>query len=77
MKHVHFSFSSAKRTQVIDDASDYFDTTDKWISEEQRKGLEKLGNKKKEKTNNKNQKITIDFAGRRVYNAQDDSNDRL
>lgn len=62
---------------MIDDASDYFDMRDKWISEKQRKRLEKLGNEKNEKRNNKNQKITIDFAGRRVYNAQDEPIDRL
>lgn len=70
-------FSSAKRTQVIDDASDYFDTKDKWISQKQRKNLEKLEKQKNEKRDDKNQKITIDFAGRRVYNDQAESNDRL
>jgi hypothetical protein len=30
-----------------------------------------------EKTKTKNQKITIDFAGRRVYNDQEQPNDQL
>ncbi len=33
---------SAKRTQVIDDESDYFNTNSKWLSEHQRLLLEVL-----------------------------------
>ena len=35
---------SAKRTQVIDDESDYFNTNSKWLSEQQRVLLEVLKN---------------------------------
>ena len=35
-------FQSAKRTQVIDDESDYFNTNSKWLSEQQRILLEVL-----------------------------------
>jgi hypothetical protein len=35
-----FNFSSAKRTQVIDDESDYFDTNSKWLNQKQRSLLD-------------------------------------
>ncbi len=69
--------SSAQRTQVIDDAADYFDSNNKWLSKQQRMKLQKLQNQMNEKAKTKNQKITIDFAGRRVYNDQEQANDRL
>lgn len=67
---------SAQRTQVIDDASDYFDSNNKWLSKKQRTQLEKLQSQVNDKKNSKNQKITIDFAGRKVYNANEEPNDR-
>jgi hypothetical protein len=39
--------------------------------------LQKLQNQLDEKKKIKNQKITIDFAGRKVYNDQEHPNDRL
>ncbi len=71
---LHFS---AQRTQVIDDAADYFDSNNKWLSQQQRTKLEKLQTQFNEKKNTKNQKITIDFAGRRVYDGKETPNDRL
>ncbi len=69
--------SSAQRTQVIDDAADYFDSNNKWLSKQQRMKLQKLQNQIDEKKKTSNRKITIDFAGRRVYNDRQDPNDRL
>jgi len=69
--------SSAKRTQVIDDAADYFDSNNKWLSKKQRDKLERLQKQMEDKKNPKNQKFTIDFAGRRVYNDAEQSKDRL
>ena len=67
MRNLLFSFST-QRTRVIDDASDYFDSNDKWLSKNQRAKLEKLQSQLTAKKNNNDRKITIDFAGRRVYN---------
>ncbi|CAF2037202.1 unnamed protein product [Rotaria magnacalcarata] len=76
-KLIEFDRTSAQRTQVIDDASDYFDSNNKWLSQQQRSKLEKLQTQKAEKKNTKNQKISIDFAGRRVYTENEQPNDRL
>lgn len=66
------SACSAQRTQVIDDAADYFDSNDKWLSQQQRTKLEKLQSQMNAEKKADGKKITIDFAGRRVYNNQDD-----
>ena len=68
---------SAQRTQVIDDASDYFDSNNKWLSKQQRQKLEKLQSQLSEKKNTRNTKITIDFAGRKVFNDSETPNDPL
>jgi len=39
-KLLDFDRTSAKRTQVIDDESDYFNTNSKWLNSEQREKLE-------------------------------------
>ena len=39
-KLIDFDRTSAKRTQVIDDESDYFNTNSKWLSQKQRSTLE-------------------------------------
>ncbi|CAF5188486.1 unnamed protein product, partial [Rotaria magnacalcarata] len=75
-KLIEFDRTSAQRTQVIDDASDYFDSNNKWLSQQQRSKLEKLQTQKAEKKNTKNQKISIDFAGRRVYTENEQPSDR-
>lgn len=62
---------------MIDDASDYFDSNNKWLSQQQRAKLNKLQSQMDAKKKPNNQKITIDFAGRRVYNDQENRNDHL
>ncbi|CAF0837268.1 unnamed protein product [Rotaria sordida] len=76
-KLIEFDRTSAQRTQVIDDAADYFDSDNKWLSKQQRIKLEKLQAQMNEKKNPKNQKISIDFAGRRVYNETEQPGDRF
>jgi len=76
-KLIEYDRTSAQRTQVIDDAADYFDSNNKWLSKKQRVKLEKLQNQIDEKKKTKNQKITIDFAGRRIYNDGEKPNDRF
>ncbi|CAF1307978.1 unnamed protein product [Adineta steineri] len=76
-KLIEFDRTSAQRTQVIDDAADYFDSNNKWLSKNQRTKLEKLQSQLNHQKNQKNQKITIDFAGRRVTNDPEAKNDRF
>lgn len=69
-KLIDYDRTSAKRTQVIDDESDYFNTNSKWLSQQQKAQLE---NKEKEFRNKRfgsklnNQRFTIDFAGRKIF----------
>ena len=64
-----YQANSAKRTQIIDDESDYFNVdNNKWLTPEQREAMKK---KKEELHEEKHKsrldrKITFDFAGRRV-----------
>lgn len=73
-KLIDFDRTSAKRTQVIDDESDYFNTNSKWLSQHQKALLEK---KEKDFRNKRfaskldNKKFTIDFAGRKVVDEQE------
>jgi len=66
---LEYDANSTKRTQVIDDESDYFATdSNKWLTPQQREALEK----KKAEVHDERHKsrldrrITFDFAGRRV-----------
>jgi len=71
---LEFDANSAKRTQIIDDESDYFNVdSNKWLTPQQREALKK----KKEELHEEKHKsrldrrITFDFAGRKVV--EDDS----
>jgi len=66
---LEYDANSAKRTQIIDDESDYFNVdTNKWLTPQQREALKK----KKEELHEERHKsrldrrITFDFAGRKV-----------
>ncbi len=63
---LEFDRTSEKRTQVIDDESDYFsvDAT-KWLSKDQREKMEKLRKDidAKKNVSRKDRKIIFDFAG--------------
>nr|XP_033776534.1 activating signal cointegrator 1 isoform X2 [Geotrypetes seraphini] len=73
-KLLEFERTSACRTQVIDDESDYFATdSNQWLSKPEREALRK---KEKELQDLKHasrlsQKITIDFAGRQILEQKD------
>merc|ERR1719270_3202883 len=64
-----YQANSAKRTQIIDDESDYFNVdNNKWLTPEQREAMKK---KKEELHEEKHKsrldrKITFDFAGRKI-----------
>lgn len=67
-----FDRTSAKRTQVIDDESDYFNTNSKWLNSEQRDKLEKQQSEIRDKRfgSKIGKTFTLDFAGRKVVDEQ-------
>lgn len=61
--------SSVRRTQVLDDESDYFATdSNQWLSPNEREKLRKKEEELRElrHASRKDRKITLDFAGRQV-----------
>lgn len=71
-KLLDYDRTSAKRTQVIDDESDYFNTNSKWLNQEQRSKLEKKQEEIREKRfgSKIGKTFTLDFAGRKVIDEQ-------
>ena len=72
-----FEANRAARTTVIDDQSDYFDSSAHWLTDEQKK---EAAAKEKEFLDRLNRRrrdvqvsVSIDIAGRRIYGTQDDS----
>lgn len=62
-------FPSVRRTQVIDDESDYFATdSNQWLSKQEREALQKREQELRELRHASRlaKKITIDFAGRQI-----------
>jgi len=78
-KLLEYDRTSAKRTTVIDDQMDYYSVNSGWLSSKQREQFQKKEDERQEKKHSlrKTKKITIDFAGRQVYEAEesDDNND--
>ncbi|NXJ08851.1 TRIP4 protein, partial [Odontophorus gujanensis] len=68
-KLLEFDRTSVRRTQVIDDESDYFATdSDQWLSKQEREALRKREQELQELRHASRlaKKITIDFAGRQI-----------
>ncbi|XP_071794721.1 activating signal cointegrator 1-like [Asterias amurensis] len=68
-KLMEYDQSSARRTQVIDDESDYFSTdSNKWLTKEDREKLRKRRDELRELKHGSRLKktFTLDFAGRKV-----------
>ncbi|NXS63630.1 TRIP4 protein, partial [Brachypteracias leptosomus] len=68
-KLLEFDRTSVRRTQVIDDESDYFATdSNQWLSKQEREALQKREQELRElrHTSRLAKKITIDFAGRQI-----------
>uniref|UniRef100_A0AAR2LE46 Activating signal cointegrator 1 n=2 Tax=Pygocentrus nattereri TaxID=42514 RepID=A0AAR2LE46_PYGNA len=68
-KLLEFDKNSVRRTQVLDDESDYFATdSNQWLSPAEREVLRKKEEALRElrHASRKDRKITLDFAGRRV-----------
>lgn len=62
-------YSSVRRTQVLDDESDYFATdSNQWLSPNEREKLRKKEEELRElrHASRKDRRITLDFAGRQV-----------
>ncbi|KAM6303047.1 activating signal cointegrator 1 isoform 1-T1 [Podargus strigoides] len=68
-KLLEFDRTSVRRTQVIDDESDYFATdSNQWLSKQEREALQKREQELRELRHASRlaRKITIDFAGRQI-----------
>ncbi|KAK3098710.1 hypothetical protein FSP39_022297 [Pinctada imbricata] len=67
-KLLDYDKTSVRRTQVIDDESDYFSTDNKWLSKGQREKLKKREDELRAQrfASRKDRKVTLDFAGRQV-----------
>lgn len=65
---LEYDRNSEKRTLVIDDESDYFKANSVWLSDAERKKMDKLEAELREKkhASRMSRKVTIDFAGRQV-----------
>lgn len=65
--------NSARRTEIIDDESDYFKNNSVWLSEEERQKLTKLENELEEKkhASRKSKTITVDLYNRQIVEQED------
>ncbi|XP_062618725.1 activating signal cointegrator 1-like [Saccostrea cucullata] len=72
-KLLEFDKTSVRRTQVIDDESDYFSTDNRWLSNAERSKLKKREEELRAQRHAswKDRKVTLDFAGRRVIEEND------
>ncbi|ESO92590.1 hypothetical protein LOTGIDRAFT_162501 [Lottia gigantea] len=77
---LNYDRTSVKRTQVLDDECDYFATeSNKWISEEDRKKLKEREEELRSERHGsrRDRKITFDFAGRKVIDAEKDTSKNM
>merc|ERR1712136_613281 len=75
-KLLEFDQNHTKRTHVIDDESDYYSTgTASWLTEKEREAVQKKEEELRAKRfgSHLDRKITFDFAGRQVIDADDHS----
>lgn len=65
---LEYDKQSERRTTVIDDESDYFKANSVWLSDDEKKKLEKLEKQLQEHkhASRLNRKMTFDFAGRQI-----------
>ncbi|XP_008302887.1 activating signal cointegrator 1 [Stegastes partitus] len=77
-KLLEFDKNSVRRTQVLDDESDYFATdSNQWLSPSEREKLKKKEEELRElrHASRKDRKITLDFAGRQVIDEGNNLNE--
>lgn len=65
---LEYDRTSEKRTAVIDDQSDYFKQNSVWLSDSERKKLQRLEDDLRDKkyASRLSQKVTLDFTGRQI-----------
>ncbi|XP_055869636.1 activating signal cointegrator 1-like isoform X2 [Biomphalaria glabrata] len=79
-KLLEYDKYSVRRTQVIDDECDYYNTdSNKWLNEEERNKLRNREEMLREARHGskRDRKITLDFAGRKIIDAEDDAAQRM
>lgn len=81
-KLLEYDRNSARRTEVIDDECDYYQTNSVWLSNSEREKLERHENEMRAKKHGSrlDRKITLDFAGRTVIDEAayiDEANDPI
>ncbi|XP_069021750.1 activating signal cointegrator 1 [Embiotoca jacksoni] len=77
-KLLEYDRNSVRRTQVLDDESDYFATdSNQWLSPNEREKLRKKEEELRDlrHASRKDRKITLDFAGRQVIDEGNDLNE--
>ncbi|GAA6218912.1 activating signal cointegrator 1 isoform X1 [Lates japonicus] len=77
-KLLEYDRNSVRRTQVLDDESDYFATdSNQWLSPSEREKLRKKEEELRElrHVSRKDRKITLDFAGRQVIDEENNLNE--
>lgn len=77
-KLLEYDRNSVRRTQVLDDESDYFATeSNQWLSPNEREKMRKMEEDLRElrHASRKDRKITLDFAGRRVVDEENNLNE--
>ncbi|XP_015250119.1 PREDICTED: activating signal cointegrator 1-like [Cyprinodon variegatus] len=77
-KLLEYDRNSVRRTQVLDDESDYFATeSNQWLSPNEREKLRKMEEDLRElrHSSRKDRKITLDFAGRQVIDEGNNMNE--
>ncbi|XP_047218309.1 activating signal cointegrator 1 isoform X2 [Girardinichthys multiradiatus] len=77
-KLLEYDRNSVRRTQVLDDESDYFAAeSNQWLSPNEREKLRKMEEDMRElrHASRKDQKITLDFAGRQVIDEGNNLNE--
>ncbi|KAG7210769.1 hypothetical protein KM043_012263 [Ampulex compressa] len=76
-KLLEYDRNSSRRTKVIDDESDYYQSNSVWLSAAEREKLQKQEDESNARKHQSqfNRKITLDFVGREVVEEDDTPND--
>ncbi|XP_043505728.1 activating signal cointegrator 1 [Polistes fuscatus] len=78
-KLLEYDRNSARRTKVIDDESDYFQTNSTWLTSAERERFRKREEEisAQKHASRLSRKVTLDFVGREVFVGQEENNDDL
>ncbi|KAI0990079.1 hypothetical protein GJ496_001838 [Pomphorhynchus laevis] len=71
-KLLEFDRTSAQRTNVIDDESDYFKLGNRWLTKQQRDDLKTLNDELMRRKENSTNVVNIDFVNRQVCEVKED-----